>query len=185
MFNFVLFPQHTQITLSGPPAKPLCVFFLVLIIWQFQVGITLLLYYLHSMFMAVGLPNFLIKEAEEVQESTGSSASKLRWDDTRVNFQMIFPVCVRVGQLPHYCAAAEGAGLCRLWHDMWGQLLSHQSFILVIAILFAAYSWEKKMTCCHFTINSADQPHEWKIIYYFTATTCVCGQISSFQPQFL
>lgn len=44
------------------------------------------------MFMAVGLPNFLIKEAEEVRESTGSSASKLRWDDTRVNFQIIFPV---------------------------------------------------------------------------------------------
>lgn len=34
----------------------------------------------------------LSKEAEEAPESTGSSCSKLRWDDTRVNFQMIFPV---------------------------------------------------------------------------------------------
>lgn len=53
---------------------------------------TLISYNLRCMFMAVGLPSFLIKEAEEAQESTGSSASKLRWDDTRVNFQMIFPV---------------------------------------------------------------------------------------------
>ncbi len=62
-----------------------------LIIWQFQAAMTLLSYNLHCMFMAVGLPSF-IKEAEEVQESTGSSASKLRWHDTRVNFQMISPV---------------------------------------------------------------------------------------------
>lgn len=55
-------------------------------------GMTVLLYSLHCTFMAVGLPNFLIKDEKEVQESTGSSASKLRWNDTRVNFQMIFPV---------------------------------------------------------------------------------------------
>lgn len=45
------------------------------------------------MFKAVGLPGGLITEAEEVQESTGSSASKLRWDDTRVNFQNDFFLC--------------------------------------------------------------------------------------------
>lgn len=70
-------------------------------------GITLLLNNLHCMFTAVGLPCLLIKEAEEVQESTGSSAGKLRLDDTND-----FPVLV--GKLPHYCAASGGARLCGL-----------------------------------------------------------------------
>lgn len=43
---------------------------------------------------AVGrTPALLIKEAEEVRESTGSQCSKLRWDETRVHFQMVFFLC--------------------------------------------------------------------------------------------
>ena len=52
----------------------------------------------------------LIKGAEEVQESTGSPGSKLRWDDMPVNLQKPLFLCERAWFLKcsHCCPVAAG-----------------------------------------------------------------------------
>lgn len=95
--------------------------FLVLIIRQFHVGITLLLNHLLC---------FLIKEAEEVQESTGSSASKLRLDDTND-----FPVWVGKASSLLCCNFRHQAVKAMTSYERQGSFTPFFHFMVITLIL--------------------------------------------------
>lgn len=59
---------------------------------MFEVGITFIQYNIHCVFMVLGPSCFLTKGPQEVPESTGTCGNKLRFGDTRKNFQNYFPV---------------------------------------------------------------------------------------------
>lgn len=117
--------------------------------WQLRAGITLLLYNLRCVFAAVDLPNVLIKEAGEVQESTGSLASKLRLDDTND-----FPVRV-VPVLQLWAPGTAG-------YDIMWELRSCSAFILNRSMHF-----EKICVCCNYLTIILLPYQKWLWILYF------------------